>query len=647
MSAHAPRNAYKFVFFSARALTLTRRHDIMKKNYGESQQTNQWSDNSMSELQQVIVEEPANAGMDTPEEEKPSAGGYRALAVIAFVCAVGGLFIGLLYAISGIFLGNFNGNLSTFDAENVILADSLFGYVYAYFATIVSRGVGTFFSDMFSQGNTANVLEFGLLILLCVTVILSVVLMIVSFCSRKAAKNCAMTSAILVFLTYAGYFLLSYYLISAARGEFTGSMIDLTVGIPAGIMLVALIVTAFARRKGLALVNVLSLLLVAAAIFGLTYPGSAMAGADIWYSHIGDNLFVNLTAFITMIVVILNFIVCAVRLSAKKAYVFDAVRFGILLIAVVLAVIAQIIDITFATMFGSANLLAVILSVAAPLAAFLLALIVAIVQASRARAKEAEEESAQIGTEERQISAAASPATVAAAQPQSAAEVKAEAAAEPAAQQTVAAPGTTVIVQQPAAVQQPATPIYAVPFFATPMSPAPAPQAAPEPAPAPAPAEEKPAPAPAPAEDTPMSEFERSMAALARGIAPEPAPAAQTAAGVTYQYAPAPAPTPAYAPAAHYAPAPAYRPAAAPKAVYDPTPYTYDSFINMLTPQERNEFGDLFIANRYGDLSYLPAYVIGGDNREFFHKVFIYLGKFRSHISPELLGKLYEYVSKL
>lgn len=647
MSAHAPRNAYKFVFFSARALTLTRRRDIMKKNYGESQQTNQWSDNSMSELQQVIVEEPANAGMDTPEEEKPSAGGYRALAVIAFVCAVGGLFIGLLYAFSGIFLGNFNGNLSTFDAENVILADSLFGYVYAYFATIVSRGVGTFFSDMFSQGNTANVLEFGLLILLCVTVILSVVLMIVSFCSRKAAKNCAMTSAILVFLTYAGYFLLSYYLVSAARGEFTGSMIDLTVGIPAGIMLVALIVTAFARRKGLALVNVLSLLLLAATIFGLTYPDSAMAGADIWYSHIGDNLFVNLTAFITMIVVILNFIVCAVRLSAKKAYVFDAVRFGILLIAVVLAVIAQIIDITFATMFGSANLLAVILSVAAPLAAFLLALIVAIVQASRARAKEAEEESAQIGTEERQISAAASPAAVAAAQPQSAAEVKAEAAAEPAAQQTVAAPGTTVIVQQPAAVQQPATPIYAVPFFAAPMSPAPAPQAAPEPAPAPAPAEEKPAPAPAPAEDTPMSEFERSMAALARGIAPEPAPAAQTAAGVTYQYAPAPAPTPAYAPAAHYAPAPAYRPAAAPKAVYDPTPYTYDSFINMLTPQERNEFGDLFIANRYGDLSYLPAYVIGGDNREFFHKVFIYLGKFRSHISPELLGKLYEYVSKL
>lgn len=210
-------------------------------------------------------------------------------------------------------------------------------------------------------------------------------------------------------------------------------------------------------------------------------------------------------------------------------------------------------------------------------------------------------------------------------------------------QQTVSpAPGTTVIVQQPAATQ-PATPIYAVPFFAAPMAPAQQPAAAQPEQPAPAPAEE-PKPA-APAEDTPMSEFERSMAALARGIAPEPAPAPAQAPGVTYQYSSAPAP--AYAPQSAPYQAPAYsQPVAAPKAVYDPTPYTYDSFINMLTPQEKNEFGDLFIANRYGDLNYLPAYVIGGDNREFFRKVFIYLGKFRNHISPELLGKLYDYVSK-
>lgn len=613
----------------------------------------------MSQFQQSMVDEQANAGMVVPEAEnrKPSAGGYRTLAVIAFVLAVGGLFIGLLYALSGVFLGNFNGNLPTFEAENVPLADSLFGYVYAYIATIFARGAGTFFSDMFSSGNTANILEFGLLILLCVTVVLSLVLMIVSFCTAKGAKNCAMTSMILVFLTYGGYFIYSYYVVSAARGAFVGSMVDITMAIPAGIALICLIITALARRKGLGLLNVLSFLLVAAVIFGLTYPGSAMAEADIWYTHFGNNLFVNLTAFIAAVVVILNFIISVVRMSAKKAYVFDAVRFGILLVAVVLAIVAQIVDKTFEVMFGSANLLAVILAAAASLAAFLLALIIAIVQASKARAKEAEEASAEIGAENTPyafaqpapLPAPAAAAPAAAAQPAAVqqpepAPAPAAESAEPAAmQQTVSpAPGTTVIVQQPAATQ-PATPIYAVPFFAAPMAPAQQTAAAQPEQPAPAPAEE-PKPA-APAEDTPMSEFERSMAALARGIAPEPAPAPAQAPGVTYQYSSAPAP--AYAPQSAPYQAPAYsQPVAAPKAVYDPTPYTYDSFINMLTPQEKNEFGDLFIANRYGDLNYLPAYVIGGDNREFFRKVFIYLGKFRNHISPELLGKLYDYVSK-
>ena len=612
----------------------------------------------MSQFQQSMVDEQANAGMAVPEAEnrKPSAGGYRTLAVIAFVLAAGGLFIGLLHALSGVFLGNFNGNLPTFEAENVPLADSLFGYVYAYIATIFARGAGTFFSDMFSSGNTANILEFGLLILLCVTVVLSLVLMIVSFCTAKGAKNCAMTSMILVFLTYGGYFIYSYYVVSAARGAFVGSIVDITMAIPAGIALICLIITALARRKGLGLLNVLSFLLVAAVIFGLTYPGSAMAEADIRYTHFGNNLFVNLTAFIAAVVVILNFIISIVRMSAKKAYVFDAVRFGILFVAVMLAIVAQIVDKTFEVMFGSANLLAVILAAAASLAAFLLALIIAIVQASKARAKEAEEASAEIGAENTPYAfaqpaplpapaaapaAAAQPAAVQ--QPEPAPAPAAESAEPAAAQQTVSpAPGTTVIVQQPAATQ-PATPIYAVPFFAAPMAPAQQPAAAQPEQPAPAPAEE-PKPA-APAEDTPMSEFERSMAALARGIAPEPAPTPAQAPGVTYQYSSAPAP--AYAPQSAPYQAPAYsQPVAAPKAVYDPTPYTYDSFINMLTPQEKNEFGDLFIANRYGDLNYLPAYVIGGDNREFFRKVFIYLGKFRNHISPELLGKLYDYVSK-
>ena len=78
-----------------------------------------------------------------------------------------------------------------------------------------------------------------------------------------------------------------------------------------------------------------------------------------------------------------------------------------------------------------------------------------------------------------------------------------------------------------------------------------------------------------------------------------------------------------------------------------PSQYTYDPFINTLTPAEKNEFGDIFIANKYGVHNYLPPYVIGGDNSEFFRKVFIFLGRFRKDISRNLLDKLYVYVSQL
>ena len=124
-----------------------------------------------------------------------------------------------------------------------------------------------------------------------------------------------------------------------------------------------------------------------------------------------------------------------------------------------------------------------------------------------------------------------------------------------------------------------------------------------------------------------MSEFEKSMEALAKGEQPEPAPEAQADFRM-----------PSY---------PSISPAAQPSSpAYDPTQYTYDPFINGLSPKEKNEFGDLFIAGKAGKLQNLPTYVIGGDNTEFFRKVFIYLGRYRKNISAELLDKLYVYVSK-
>ena len=82
------------------------------------------------------------------------------------------------------------------------------------------------------------------------------------------------------------------------------------------------------------------------------------------------------------------------------------------------------------------------------------------------------------------------------------------------------------------------------------------------------------------------------------------------------------------------------------QSIYDFENCTYDPFISSLTNREKNEFGDVFIANKYGALSYLPVYVVGGDNSEFFRKVFIYLGRYRKNISSSLLDKMYQQINQ-
>jgi len=66
-----------------------------------------------------------------------------------------------------------------------------------------------------------------------------------------------------------------------------------------------------------------------------------------------------------------------------------------------------------------------------------------------------------------------------------------------------------------------------------------------------------------------------------------------------------------------------------------------DAFINGLTPAEKDEFDKLFISRIYGDNKRLPMYRIGADNREFFSKVFVFIGRYRNIISDGLLEKIY------
>ena len=74
---------------------------------------------------------------------------------------------------------------------------------------------------------------------------------------------------------------------------------------------------------------------------------------------------------------------------------------------------------------------------------------------------------------------------------------------------------------------------------------------------------------------------------------------------------------------------------------------SFDPFIATLDNEERNQFTELFILKYKGVMPEIPDYEVGGDNREFFRKVFIYLGQYRDRIPNGLLTKMYNFSVKL
>lgn len=74
---------------------------------------------------------------------------------------------------------------------------------------------------------------------------------------------------------------------------------------------------------------------------------------------------------------------------------------------------------------------------------------------------------------------------------------------------------------------------------------------------------------------------------------------------------------------------------------------SFDPFVATLSTEERNLFTELFILRFKGDMPEIPDYQVGGDNSEFFRKVFIYLGQYRDRIPSNLLGKMYQYSIKI
>lgn len=152
-------------------------------------------------------------------------------------------------------------------------------------------------------------------------------------------------------------------------------------------------------------------------------------------------------------------------------------------------------------------------------------------------------------------------------------------------------------------------------------------------------------------------EVKEELAEPETEVAEEPAPAVAAAEPLSepeVKETPAPVQT-AYEPIQTPAPAPAQTPAPAP--VSEPPVEVYrvnkvyggpvDDFIRKLSNDEQIEFAMTFIEKSKGDLSNLPEYVVGGENKKFFNAVFIYLGRLRGMISDGLLNKMFRELNML
>ena len=501
--------------------------------------------------------------------------GYRIASVLLFLFAAGGLFLGMLGTVLPVFAPAFSGS------QEGVIGSSLLGY-------IIDRltGLPAAFSAL--TGISAIVdfaVVYGLTFLLMIAVLVSLISMIVALASAKRAKKCMHASAIFAFVAYAGLFLYALTVSGfglAALGlanAYTMDMVDVPVLVVAGVALLILFITALAERKGAGLLNILLTLLSFAGIILFMWPGTdtsfygmtavSMIGADA-------DLFVMIASLLVIALFLFNFYATGIRICAKRAYAFDAVRYTLQFLAVALLVVASVVTTKEWAILKGAVPIATVVVIFLTMA---IAIISAIVFPRSTKHVAEQEEVTETAL--------------------------------------IAAPEHTEI--EPS---KPAAPVS---------EPVPAPAAEPVHA-AVAPVYVPPVPAPVQEKEEPKTEFERYMEALAKGEAPANEPSREE----EREYR---------QPVASY-PVQSAHPATVPVQDY-PSQYTYDPFINTLTPAEKNEFGDIFIANKYGVHNYLPPYVIGGDNSEFFRKVFIFLGRFRKDISRNLLDKLYVYVSQL
>ncbi len=530
--------------------------------------------------------------LPAPAPEK--TGKYNVFSLLIFLLTAGGLFLGLI--------GNYASWLKpSYYFGSSGLNNSLLGFfftrmreLFVNISAIFTGSAGTVFRNIFSILAA---------FLVAAVVIATLVCLVVTFLSPKRAKKATAIGGTLALLAYTLLFVWAYCVNSLYLAAFGRQAIDVPVALIACALFI--VMTAFAvlenGKKGFFGAGIF--LFSLAACFALFFPGSFTETHFGLLTAFKEHLTYNILSLAAVAIAVGGLIVATAALPRKGKGLVRSIVFALQFILVALLAIAgcRTEGSWSLIFFQNGSLLPSLILIIAALGATLLSLLVLLIDhRERARARAAAqaanfytETSDDVTEEPEAVTFAAEESEQAESGYMDEASLYASAAEE------TVDPDEADDFLETASEEEikdaDVTPDYFVPV-----------------------------------EEEQMSDFEREMLAYAEKK-PEEADA---------ERADEAAPVPPYAQTA-----PASQPFRPINVYTDPsTQYTYDPFINELTPEEKDEFGDLFIACKSGRFGDLPIYHIGGDNAEFFDKVWIRYGMY--DMSQNLRDKLFSYLRR-
>ena len=453
-----------------------------------------------------------------------------------------------------------------------------------------------------------------------VVFLLNIIFMLIGVCSGKKAPAMVRAISFMDMLLFGGYAILTLFLSSLFGGKLVYDIVVISCA-GAGVLFFA--AYTIGKRKGkvtLPLVLlILTLAFVGAYAFAI-YKYDLRASLIAWYK-VNDTIANSFTWGKALMYVVrgmiglyaLAILISVIRLSTKKGYGFDIFRYSLHLVLALAVLYPCFFDMTFTNGFVEKEVFANLKWFAVAAAGIaLLQVIICIIAKHVIKAKEAaayiedDEDEAEETTELAEKEEAGEPAEDAGT--------------------SVAANAATGVVAEEKAVPAENADEKAVPSWMNSVQ------------------SQSEAPVPEPVEENEQlvipnfSSFRDDTEELDETPAPTIIPVAQPVAGEETKFA-------SYANAS--AASPAASTAAPATAAYDYyNTQSFDPFIASLNEKEREQFTDLFILKYQGVMNHLPDYVVGGDNSEFFRKVFIYLGQYRERIPDALLAKMYKFCIK-